>query len=1018
MVKNFQKELTKYVIDRMAGVHDDDHLTEVDPSKTFILGCLAAKRTLGEEKKEDNFSYLEQERASIRAQRMRVSILVKKSNFEKQSVIKFKSVGNVYYRVHLGDAKVKGWKREDFCFKIDISINDFIQNNWRSEMDLDFSPIIKKINKDQNKVYDIPNKTWEAKISLSASDFSKNSKINNLKILRFDFTNTALENVKKRKKFDKTLFNCKFEVDLGNIKNEEFKDEYIYAGFKQRYYYDFRSINCHAFWLNREKTIFSTRYFDVYYQPNIRPKEKLKGIDVSFSRLSKPDFILELEKVLVDMKDRKKEYDSRLPAKISSIFQPRIENRERTWQERKNNIEHFGRVIDLFESGLNILKKDNIAKMSFTKMNETFSKYYKSRGIEDASWRIFQIVFIVIGLRSIIKKEDLGIVDVLHVGTGGGKSEAYFGLVILALFYERSTGKTEGVTAIVKFPLRMLSIQQLERLSSVIIFAEEVRKEHKEIFKGTEFSLGYYVGSDTDDFPDMYFKLKRKLYRDKKYMEPIKPGPISKIISNCPLCSSSEGGVVRLVDDPVGKRIVHVCDKNNSHRFYIYLSDREVFRYRPSVIVSTVDKWAGLSSQRRARSLLGCRGSMCPNGHGFIPCGEQCEDKEEEGICKEKGQNEESVDGPILSIQDEMHLLREGFGTISSHFEGLIETLVKSNSKGRGLKHVVMSATLNGAEKQIFELYNKNSLILPGSSPEKFGSSRDFFYATIPGEQRLIYGLKPNLRDNHYASLRTLRHVYEFLCIQHKNFLKSKSDFMTDFGFNDEQGVILEFKKHLIPLTYHPKVQDAEDMDRFSDTVINDYLASLSMGHVNGVVLTGRRGLDELKSIINDIRRLINDYDINEQINEKTTFNPLFSTSVVSHGVDLEELNLMIFQGIPYTTSEYIQALSRIGRKYRGIVLVWFYPNRVRDDSFFRNFKRYHDSLDHQVRPVPLKRTARLGTMQTINSLFCAGILQYLSEIEGTPLYHKKDIISLDISKKEKLVKFIREVYGKSVEIY
>ncbi|MFO7881971.1 MAG: DEAD/DEAH box helicase, partial [Kosmotogaceae bacterium] len=962
------------------------------------------------------FSSQDQERASIRARRMRTSLLIKSNEFERRGSIKLKITGYVYYRVSLGDDGEKGWKRKGFSFSENISVDDFIANGWQADIDLDFSSLCKKINQDSIRTYDIPEGTWKAKVSMSGSDFSDDSSVE-LKILRFDLTNKASEDPRKGKRFDKNLFNCKYEVDLGEIRNEEFKDEYMYEGFKQRYYYDFRTINCQAYWLNERKTIFSTRHYDLFNQPNIIPAEKIEGVDVTFSILSGPDGISELEKLLEEMKSRKTEYESRLPSTYNSPFQQREENREKTWIERENNIKHFGDIIELFEQGIKILNEDGVARESFLKMNETFSKYYESKGILGASWRIFQIVFIVAGLRSIIEKKDFETVDVLHVGTGGGKSEAYFGLVVLALFYERVTGKTSGVTAIVKFPLRMLSIQQLERLSSVLIFAEETRKKYEELFGGSEFSLGYYVGSSTDDFPDMYYKLKRKLYKDEKYKESIKPGPESKIISKCPLCTGKEKGVVRLVDDPTRKRIVHVCDKNHDHIFHIYLSDREVFRFRPSVIVSTVDKWAGLSSQRRARTLLGCKGSICPNGHGFIPSGEQCEDNEKEGICEEIGKNEETCDGPLLSIQDEMHLLREGFGTISSHFEGLIETIVRSNSGVRGLKHVVMSATLNGTEKQIYELYNKGSIILPGPSPEGFGSSRDFFYDHIPGEKRLIYGLKPNLRDNHYATLRTLRHVCEFLHTQQKRFLTSKSGFLTEYGFKDEKEALIEFKKHLIPLTYHPKVQDAEDMDRFSDTVINDYLTSASIAHVRGTVLTGGRGLDELKYIINKVREIIEDYEINEQINPTSAYSPLFATSVVSHGVDLEELNIMVFQGIPNTTSEYIQALSRVGRKYRGIVLLWFYPNRVRDDSFFRNFKRYHDSLDHQVRPVPINRNARLGTMQTINSLFCAGILQHLSEIEGTPLYHKKDLVSLNSSIKELLVQFIRDVYGKPVEI-
>jgi len=64
--------------------------------------------------------------------------------------------------------------------------------------------------------------------------------------------------------------------------------------------------------------------------------------------------------------------------------------------------------------------------------------------------------------------------------------------------------------------------------------------------------------------------------------------------------------------------------------------------------------------------------------------------------------------------------------------------------------------------------------------------------------------------------------------------------------------------------------------------------------------------------------------------NSKNNENLLsvFATSIVSHGIDIEKWNVMIFQGIPRSTAEYIQALSRVGRRYPGLVFVWFYPRQ------------------------------------------------------------------------------------------
>ena len=77
--------------------------------------------------------------------------------------------------------------------------------------------------------------------------------------------------------------------------------------------------------------------------------------------------------------------------------------------------------------------------------------------------------------------------------TGGGKSEAYFGIVVFSAFFDRLSGKEFGVTALTKFPLRMLSVQQLQRIANLFIWAEEIRLE--EDLGGEPFSIAYFVGA-------------------------------------------------------------------------------------------------------------------------------------------------------------------------------------------------------------------------------------------------------------------------------------------------------------------------------------------------------------------------------------------------------------------------------------------------------------------------------------------------------------------------------------------
>src|SRR5262249_44725371 len=115
-------------------------------------------------------------------------------------------------------------------------------------------------------------------------------------------------------------------------------------------------------------------------------------------------------------------------------------------------------------------------------------------------WHLFQIAFIVSLLPELasreypeLKSEEDGRVDLLWFAAGGGKTEAFLGVILWQAFFDRLRGKRFGNTAFVRFPLRLLTFQQLQRLSRTLAFADTVR--HHAGLKGARFSMGYLVGS-------------------------------------------------------------------------------------------------------------------------------------------------------------------------------------------------------------------------------------------------------------------------------------------------------------------------------------------------------------------------------------------------------------------------------------------------------------------------------------------------------------------------------------------
>lgn len=1014
----FATDLAEYIFSKIIGNHPDDEISNMRPSRIYLIGTLASNKIYdsvdGTQTNDENVT-------SMRATRMGVSVLVGNEELQAVSNVSINSSGHVYYPINNKDSTKS--KYADYAENVDDNEYTEDKSLWKrvyfsNQFTVDISKegsykigflnTVNAANEDPSIKKNIPLGIWAAEIQIKLKKYDDTNTL-----ISFFYENKSVES-EEDKDFDKTLFDCNLEVNLKGLKTKEFENEYKYAGYPQRFFYDFLTMNCQAEWIDSEKTVFHTIHAGKLLQDNVRPRTKVEGLDLSFGSLMNPaNSISSLEILLEKMKMYDELYRRNyLEAYKADLYQPRNRNRQQTWKEREDLITHFKELFNRVSEGVELIKNDPLVRDCFLQTNETFFNYYSNlhTPIQGAGWRLFQLVFLLSTIKSVVKEECLDEVDILHVDTGGGKSEAYFALITFTAFYERASGKESGVSAIVKFPLRMLSIQQLERISSVIIHAENVRNKYHDKYSGEPFSLGYYVGGKDEDFPQLYGRNKQRLYDGLVLLS---PSPESPIISECPICSPSSKGTIRLEDDTDHRRLIHKCDKCQQI-FYIYLSDREIYRWQPTVIVSTVDKWAGFASQRRIRSLLGGNGSMCSGGHGFIPSGDICEDNKDESFkCDEIGNKLSGPKGPRLSIQDEMHLLREGFGTIAAHFESLIEEFVKETS-GRPLKHIAMSATLNGTENQIYELYNKNKhFIIPGRCPEGVGSSNDFFFEKIEGPKRIIYGMKPNLRDNHYASLVTLLYYAEFMINAQKKLNFDQTNFCQKYDLNDSVDAQKLITRYISPLTYHIKKQDAYEMGRLDETVVGSVLTTKYNVDLKGNTLTGDDSLDILKSTINSVHRAVGDYDPYGVDNGSMVYKPVYATSVVSHGIDLEEWNFMVFQGLPYSTSEYIQALSRVGRKNLGIVILWFYPNRVRDDSFYRNFKRYHESLDHEVRPVPINRYSRLGMLQTLNSLFCAGIINYLSNKKNEPMYHKIDVVNLSQDEKKDLTDFITHVYGR-----
>jgi hypothetical protein len=141
----------------------------------------------------------------------------------------------------------------------------------------------------------------------------------------------------------------------------------------------------------------------------------------------------------------------------------------------------FGKEVTRFKRGVELLKDPAypFVLQAFQLMNHAMQIANK----QHLRWRLFQIAFIVSLLPELASREypqlrddSDGKVELLWFAAGGGKTEAFMGIILWQAFFDRLRGKRFGNTAFVRFPLRLLTFQQLQRLARALAAAEIIRK--------------------------------------------------------------------------------------------------------------------------------------------------------------------------------------------------------------------------------------------------------------------------------------------------------------------------------------------------------------------------------------------------------------------------------------------------------------------------------------------------------------------------------------------------------------
>ena len=632
-------------------------------------------------------------------------------------------------------------------------------------------------------------------------------------------------------------------------------------------------------------------------------------------------------------------------------------------RERRETAEelvfHARSAASRIERGIRVLSQDPDALDAFRVANRAVAAALSRRLAREGvtappRWRAFQIAFLLLNLSGIADpaSPEREFVDLLFFPTGGGKTEAYLGLAAFTMVLRRLRNPEDGgrggagVSVIMRYTLRLLTLDQLGRAAGLVCALELERRKDVDRYGDWPFEIGLWVGkagtpNRLGERGDNRSDSARSKVTQYKNNPQGRPAPIP--LEVCPWCGEdftpSSFTLLPDADRPTGLSIVCAnweCDFSGDTPLPIVAVDEPLYRRLPAFLVATVDKFASLPWVGESGALLG--GADRHDDSGFYGAAEP----------RQGNRLSQPLPPPDLIIQDELHLISGPLGTMAGLYEAAIDALCVRETDGRKVKPkiVASTATVRHAREQIQGLFGRPAThIFPPPGPSRDDS---FFARTVPASERnarQYVGIASQGRNPKEA----MRRVLLTLMGAAQRAWRDTGGPRNPDNPADPYMTVLGYFNSLRELGGARRILEEEVQN-----TLKRYGDRKRLGEAQGLF----RDRTSFSAVVELTSRVSTDQVAEARRRLQTTFHDrkqrvdcAIATNMISVGLDIQRLGLMLVYGQPKTNSEYIQATSRVGRDANrpGLVVVLYNVHRPRDRSHYERFRHYHETFYRSV---------------------------------------------------------------------